>query len=32
MTDVCNYADDKTFHACNLNLKCLITRREQALL
>ena len=26
MTDVCNYADDTTFDACNLDLKSLITR------
>ena len=28
MTDVCNYADDTTFYACNLDLKSLITRLE----
>ena len=28
MTDVCNYADDTTFHACDLDLKSLITRLE----
>ena len=28
MTDVCNYADDKTFHACNLDPRSLITRLE----
>ena len=28
MTDVCNYADDATFHACDLDLKRLITRLE----
>ena len=28
MTDVCNYADDTTFHACELDLKSLITRLE----
>ena len=26
MTDVCNYADDTTFHACELDLESLITR------
>ena len=26
MTDVCNYTDDATFHACDLDLKSLITR------
>ena len=26
MADVCNHADDKTFHACDLDLKSLITR------
>ena len=25
MTDVCNYADDTTFYACDLDLKSLIT-------
>ena len=28
MTDVCNYADDTTFHACDLDLKSLINRLE----
>ena len=28
MTDVCNYADNTTFHACDLDLKSLITRLE----
>ena len=28
MTDVCNYADDTTFHACELDIKSLITRLE----
>ena len=28
MTDVCNYADDTTYHACDLDLKSLITRLE----
>ena len=28
MTDVCNYADDTTFHACDLDLKSLITGLE----
>ena len=28
MTDVCNYADDTTFHANELDLKSLITRLE----
>ena len=28
MTDVCNYADDTTFHACDFDLKSLITRLE----
>ena len=28
MTDVCNYAYDTTFHACDLDLKSLITRLE----
>ena len=28
MTDVCNYANDTTFHACDLDLKSLITRLE----
>ena len=28
MTDVCNYVDDTTFHACDLNLKSLILRLE----
>ena len=28
MTDVCNHADDTTFHACDLDLKSLITRPE----
>ena len=28
MTDVCNYADDTTFHACDLDFKSLITRLE----
>ena len=28
MTDVCNYADDTTFHANDLDLKSLITRLE----
>ena len=28
MTDVCNYVDDTTFHACDLDLKSLITRLE----
>ena len=27
-TDVCNYADDTNFHACDLDLKSLITRLE----
>ena len=26
MTDVCNYADDITFHACDLDFKSFITR------
>ena len=26
LTDVCNYADDTTFHACDLNLDDLIRR------
>ena len=29
MTDVCNYANDKTFHVCDLDLKSLITRLQQ---
>ena len=29
MTVVCNYADDATFYACDLDLKSLITRLEQ---
>ena len=28
MTDVCNYADDTTFHACDLDIKSLITGLE----
>ena len=28
MTDVCNYADDTTFHACDFDLKSLIARLE----
>ena len=28
MTNVCNYADDTAFHACDLDLKSLITRLE----
>ena len=28
MTDMCNYADNTTFHACDLDLKSLITRLE----
>ena len=28
MTDVCNYADDTTFRACDLDLKSFITRLE----
>ena len=28
VTDVCNYADDTTFHACDLDVKSLITRLE----
>ena len=28
MTDVCNYANDTTFHACDLELKSLNTRLE----
>ena len=28
MTDVCNYIDDTTFHACDLGLKSLISRLE----
>ena len=28
MTDVCNYADDATFLACELDLRSLITRLE----
>ena len=28
MTAVCNYADNTTFHACDLDLKSLITRLE----
>ena len=28
MADVCNYADDTTFHTCDLDLKGLITRLE----
>ena len=28
MTDVCNYADDTTFHACGMNLRSFITRLE----
>ena len=28
MTDVCNHANDTTFHACDLDLKSLITRLE----
>ena len=31
MTDVCNYADDTTFHACDLDLKSLITRLQPLL-
>ena len=26
MADVCNHADDTTFHACDLDLKYLITK------
>ena len=26
MTDACNYADDATFHACDLDLKSIITK------
>ena len=29
MTDACNYANDKTFHVCDLDLKRLITRLQQ---
>ena len=28
MTDVCNYADDTTFHACDLDLESIITKLE----
>ena len=28
MTDVCNYAEDATFHVCDLDLKSLITRLD----
>ena len=28
VTDVCNYADDTTFHACDLDVKSLITKLE----
>ena len=28
LTDVCNYADDTTFHACDMNLNTVITRLE----
>ena len=28
MTHVCNYADDTTFYACDLDIKSLITRLE----
>ena len=28
MNDVCNYADDTTFHACGMNLRSFITRLE----
>ena len=28
MADVCNHADDTTFHACDLDLKIHITRLE----
>ena len=28
MSDACNYADDATFHACDMNLKSLIARLE----
>ena len=28
MTDMCSYADDTTFHACNLDVKSLISRLE----
>ena len=28
MTGVCDYADDTTFHACDLDFKILITRLE----
>ena len=28
VTDVCNYADDTTFHACDLDIKSLITGLE----
>ena len=28
LTDVCNYADDTTFHTCDSNLDCLIRRLE----
>ena len=28
MTDVCTYADDTTFHACDLDLKIRTTRLE----
>ena len=28
LTDVCNYADDTTFHACNSNLNDLIRRLD----
>ena len=28
MTDVCNYADDTTFHACDFDLKSLFARLE----
>ena len=27
-TNMCNYADDITFHACELNLKCLVKKLE----
>ena len=28
MTDVCNYSNDTTFHACDLDFKSLTTRLE----
>ena len=28
MTDVCDYADGTTFHACDLDIKSLISRLE----